>query len=206
MEELGFDANDVGIFESDSPIPTEKRPLYLYPVASMAYRHREASIPEMIKAINKISNSRQNVKGVIHCTYGTSAKMRTLLLDSRFMFHGKHDKQEVYEKFLKSKTPNILVACGMAEGIDLKYDLARFQIILEIMYPSLSDNVNYWRMHHMPRHFKMDAFDNMVQQYGRGCRAPDDHCETFVLDSQAVRLCEQVRIPGWLKSAIKRLG
>jgi Rad3-related DNA helicase len=172
----------------------------------MSYKNRAESLPRIVDTINKIANGRPNVKGVIHCTYGTSFNLKKVLKNERFMFHVQSNKAQIYEQFLESKKPHILVACGMSEGIDLKYDLARFQIILEVMFPSLTDNVNFWRMHHKPQHFKMDAFDTLVQQYGRGCRAPDDTCETFVLDAQSERLIQQVRIPKWLLPAIQKLA
>ena len=77
----------------------------------------------------------------------------------------------------------MLVSPSLGLGIDLKDDLARFQIVIKAPYLPLGDN-------RIKKLFELDKqwysnkmLSNVVQQCGRGIRSKQDHCKTYILDA-----------------------
>lgn len=188
MEVLGLKKHGVAYFECDSPIPPENRPVTPRPVANMAYRNRKESIPVIAKACQTIAEKLADEKGIIHCTYQTALTLKQTLKGSRFLFHESFNKKQIYEQFRLSEGNDILVASGMSEGIDLPDDAARWQIITQVMYPNLSDEVNMWFCKNAYHLYQWEAVRTIEQQVGRVCRHPGDFGRTIILDMQFVDL------------------
>lgn len=196
---LGLDTfgnGRVGFYDGPSPIPKRQRPLIYWPIGSMTRRNREESIPKIVQAINTIASNAKNghdkQKGVIHCTYEIAETLRTTTNNPRFMFHGKgEDKLNVYKQFLETKEPKILVASGMSEGVSLKEDLARWQVICMVVRPSLADEVAKHLADHQPEMYVYESVRTLQQAYGRVCRTPTDYGVTYLLDSSFGYLYKQ---------------
>jgi hypothetical protein len=183
IRKLGLSAKRVGYIEEPSPIPAERRPIIFKPVANMAYKYQDISIPLIAKDILTIAKD-QKGKGVIHTTYDIASKLRPYLDDdARFIFHSNKDKDAVYKTFRSSEEPLILVASGMSEGIDLPYDAGRWQVITKIQYPSLADNLMAYYKDKEKDHYAWLTIRTLVQQCGRICRGPDDYGITYILDT-----------------------
>lgn len=181
---LGLDEKRVCYFKHPSPIPPDRRPFIVWPVANMSYKTRKEGLTNMIKGILKVAETNPE-KGLIHCTYETAEKLRQSIgFDARYLFHTNKNKEEIYNYFRNSKGNHILVASGMAEGIDLPNDAARWQIITQVMYPSLQDDVNIWRANNAPDLYLWDTVKMIRQQTGRVCRGATDYGKTYILDSQ----------------------
>lgn len=204
IEELGLKDRKVAYFECESPIPVKQRRCVYWPVANMAYKQREQSLPKLAAAILKTAERFPNQKGFIHCTYDVAKKLSNMLSASdqfgRFIFHDKRSKRDQYDDFRSSKEPKIMVGSGMSEGIDLAGDAARWQIITMVTYPSLQDDVNKWRMNAQKPKWLAEACRTIQQQYGRVCRGPNDEGITIILDQQFYNLYCQTRHQGvWPK-------
>lgn len=189
VKELGLDTREVGYFESDSPIPKERRPFVVIPVANMKYAAQDDSIPIIAKYLVQLAARHPDEKGLIHCTYSVAQKLQKLLgKDPRFWFHDKYTKNQQYQDFRVKKGNMILVASGMSEGIDLPDDAARWQVITKVAYPSLADDVNMWRCYNEPELYKWDTVRTIIQQSGRIVRNPLDYGITYILDMEFQRL------------------
>jgi len=70
----------------------------------------------------------------------------------------------------------------MSEGIDLKDDLSRFQILTKIPYPNLGDERIKIRCKRDYTWYVNEAVKGIVQAYGRSIRTEKDHADTFILD------------------------
>ena len=102
------------------------------------------------------------------------------------------------------KPNSIIIAPAMHEGLDLKDDLGRFQIICKVPYPSLGDKQVAARMEIDPYFFNCKAAINLVQSYGRIHRHDADWGKTYILDSDFKRFYEKTEniLPGWFKEVI----
>jgi Rad3-related DNA helicase len=185
IELLGLQKRRVGIYECASPIPPENRFFVSEPTAPMTYKHRAESLPKIAKKIIEIAARHPNDKGVVHCTYEVAKSLQAYLgKNPRFWFHTQRDKDERLEQFLVAAGNPILVASGMAEGIDLKDDRARFQIICMLQWPSLDDDVMQWLSVTYPKRYRWFAIRNMIQQVGRISRHKDDSGITYFIGSE----------------------
>lgn len=184
-ETLGLNTRRVGRYVAPYAIPAAHRPFIVWPVASMASRNRPASIPKIADAVKAVTDKHKDVKGIVHCTYEMAKFLQARFgSDPRFMFHDQRNKREQYEKYLAAKKPVVLIASGMAEGIDLAFDAGRFQIITQLMRPYLGDKVNKYFAMNKPRFYNLEGVRAVMQQTGRICRDPTDVGYTYMLDSE----------------------
>jgi Rad3-related DNA helicase len=126
------------------------------------------------------------------------------------MWHTKNDREAQYANFIArgAETGAVLVACGMYEGIDLSYDLARWQAICKVPYPSLGDAAVNERMIRRPESYAWSAIRDLLQATGRVCRSPTDTGITYILDSnfKVLRKRYPDLFPDWFTAAIREKG
>jgi len=205
VEELGLSGKKVAYFESKGSIPKDRRPFVVIPVAKMSYANQAESIPIIADYIKKLAARHPNEKGLVHCTYGVSVKLQKLLeREARFVFHDKYNKNDRYLEFRNKPGNQILVASGMAEGVDLPDDCARWQVISKVQWPSLADDVASWRAHNAPDLYKWETIRCIIQQSGRIVRSQSDFGTTYMLDSDFRRLWNEARhlFPKWFRDSV----
>ena len=76
----------------------------------------------------------------------------------------------------------------MSEGVDLKGDLSRFQIICKIPYPYLGDKIVKKRMGKWKNWYPLQTAKLIVQASGRSVRSMEDKAVTYILDADWDRL------------------
>jgi Rad3-related DNA helicase len=76
----------------------------------------------------------------------------------------------------------------MAFGVDLPDDLARFQIIIKLPYPSLGDKRIKYMFDNDRQWYVNKMLTYLVQACGRGIRHQEDHCTTYILDGNVVNV------------------
>ena len=82
-----------------------------------------------------------NEKGIIHShTYKIANYLKYNIKDKklkkRILTHTSENRDEVLKQHMNSKEPTVLISPSMTEGVDLKGDLSRFQILCKVPYPS----------------------------------------------------------------------
>ncbi len=170
--------------EVDSSFDPNKAPIYVSTKVRLNYKNLNASLPYIAKQIQALCDQHQNEKGIIHTH--TSA-ITEFLLDnlkgSRFLFRlPGTDNEKIVKQHLESSENTVLVSPSLTMGVDLKDDLARFQILTKAAYLPLGDerikklfeNDKVWYTNKM--------LNNVIQACGRGVRSVDDHCVTYILD------------------------
>jgi len=123
---------------------------------------------------------------------------------STFLHNKQEVNGEVIEEWINSKK-RILISPAVKEGVDLKDDLCRFQILLKVPYPSLSDaRVKYLLMekNQWTWYFNETAKD-IVQMYGRAVRTPTDHAKFYIVDGSFNDICKKATFPKWFLEAIE---
>ena len=71
----------------------------------------------------------------------------------------------------------------MSEGVDLKGDLSKFQVICKVPYPYLGDKVCRKKMHKWKWWYDTQTIRTIVQSVGRSIRNEKDEAITYILDS-----------------------
>ena len=101
---------------------------------------------------------------------------------------------------------SIIIAPAMHEGLDLKGDLSRFQLICKVPYPSFQDNEQLKiRMQLSQDYYDWLTALKLLQSTGRSIRTENDWADTYILDSDFLffkRKCYKL-LPDWFIAAIK---
>jgi len=128
--------------------PVENRKVVFMPVTKL---RKDMRTPEnfwkMVSAIEKIAEEHKKENGIIHChSYEIAEELskRLRLKGFKVITHGRKDRDEKFKEFIESReNPKVFISVGFERGIDLKYDLARWQVItkcftedVEVLTPS----------------------------------------------------------------------
>lgn len=191
-EGLGIPSDQRACLTIPTPFPVENRPIHFFPIGSMSADNIDETLPKMVTALKEILKEHKGQKGMIHChSFKVANYLRKHLKSNRLIFHDSTDREEALRKHLASKEPTVLVSPSMAEGVDLRDDLARFQILLKVPYPSLGDKLVRKRMHRWSWWYPMQTVKTIVQAVGRAIRSETDHAITYVLDADWKRFYGQ---------------
>lgn len=205
-ESLGISESQRACLTIPTPFPVQNRPILFCPIGSMSADNIDTTLPKMAQAVKEILKEHKGEKGILHChSFKVANFLRKNVRDKRLIFHDSHDREEALKKHLSAKEPTVLVSPSMSEGVDLRDDLARFQILLKVPYPSLGDKLVRKRMHKWSWWYPMQTVKTVVQAVGRAIRNEDDHAVTYILDADWRRFYGQNKelFPDAFKDAVK---
>lgn len=194
----GF-AKSMGIAEDDydsisiaSPFPVENRPIIHANIGSFSAKVIDFTLPRAKDAVKAILAEHKGEKGIIHChTYKIANYLKRTVRSKRILTHNSDNRDEILHKHITSKEPTVLLTPSMTEGVDLKGDASRFQIIVKVPYPYLGDPIIRKRMNKNEKWYPMQTAMTIVQAYGRSVRSMDDNAVTYILDSDWKRFYSQ---------------
>jgi Rad3-related DNA helicase len=172
-----------GFISIPSPFPDKNRPVFIAGVGPMVKRHIDKTLPLMADAVRGIIDLHHEEKGIIHChTYKVAKFLKENINDDRLLVHTSSDRDQVLEQHIQSKTPTILLSPSMTEGVDLKDDRSRFQIVCKVPYPYIGDPVIAHKMKYDKGWYGWITAMTMVQALGRSVRSASDSAVTYILD------------------------
>ena len=207
--ETGLDKHfDVVHIEGDSPIPPTNRPFNYMPGVKFTHKHRDPSMKELASLIYETLDHNPQ-SGIIHTTYADAELMRGYLTHPRLMWHDRANKSQIYGQFRAAAgSGRVLVASGMTEGVDLVGDLARWQVLTKVPFPSLEDSFTAAKAEAYPEWYDGRAVQAILQAYGRVCRGPEDTGATYMFDTKFASLYERRNylFPPWFKAAVRGLS
>jgi Rad3-related DNA helicase len=191
LKELGLENNRVLYVNVGSPIPVDRRPVYIKPVLSNRVQDGYRDLDELLKVLTVLQSKFPTDKGIVHLTYSMAREMQRRKipeeLRARLIFHTASDKLAQLEKFYASSN-GIFIGAGVTEGLDLKHDLARFNVIAKIPWASLVDPVVARKSEEDPMIYSWWAARSVMQAAGRVSRSADDYGQTWILDSSFNRI------------------
>ena len=202
---LGIPMDQVEFISVESTFPPEIRKIIFTNTGAMSMSGLTATLPNIARDIKKALNYHKLEKGIIHChTYKIANYIKENVNSDRFIFHDSSDRDAKLAQFIGSKTPKVLVTPSMTEGVDLKGDLARWEVIIKIPYLYLGDKQISRRMQVDPEWYNWQTCLVLVQSYGRIFRAEDDWGTAYVFDSGAPYFIKknQSILPKWFLDAI----
>lgn len=206
IEQLGMAGRQIAYISADSPIAAKQRPVRTPPSGgyNMAVRHIKNNLPHLIDYCQEISAKYPDSKGLVHATYSLANLIKSELPMSRYLYHDKFNKNQVYSNFKTTEDPKILVASGMYEGIDLPYDACRWQIIAKIPWPNLGDPALKYKADTDPEFYAWETIKTVLQACGRIVRTPTDFGETFIFDATFKRLYSEHTefFPLWFQQSV----
>jgi ATP-dependent DNA helicase DinG len=193
----------------DSDFPVKNRPIHLMNVAWLSAKTMNLSMPKIAQAVDNIMSIHRNEKGIIHTTSysqlqfirdNISKENASRLIETASSL----DRSEVLKKHYESKNQTVLISPSLHLGVDLKDDLSRFQVIVKVPYPDLTDKKIAAKKDRDPKWYTWNTVLRLVQAYGRSIRSSDDYATTYVLDSSVSYLLKNAHdlMPQWFTEAI----
>ena len=184
----GLDPKEVAFISIPSPFPAQNKPIIFLPSGGMNRKQIDYTLPKMARSVIQILRKHPDQKGIIHChSYKIVNYLEEHLIKSsiksRLLCHDVNDREAILTQHQESKDPTVLLSPSMTEGVDLKDDISRFQIICKIPYPYLGDKVVQTKMQMWHWWYSFETAKKMIQSVGRSVRHMDDFATTYILDS-----------------------
>jgi ATP-dependent DNA helicase DinG len=208
---IGLDMEKTKFIQIPHGFPVANRLIHLDYAGPMDYKNKAKTMPKLMRKINKIMDKHNNEKGIIHCqsfallqsiNEGISVKNRSRLLDQT-MFN---DKDELLRHHATC-TNSVIIAPAMHEGLDLKNDLSRFQIICKIPYPDSRGNRQLEeRTKESWDYYLWLTALKLVQSVGRSVRSETDYASTYITDEsfdKFFNMCDRAGLlPDWFVESL----
>ncbi|MBD3407293.1 MAG: hypothetical protein GF411_14340 [Candidatus Lokiarchaeota archaeon] len=209
---IGLDLSKTKYIRLPSTFPTKNRPIILDYAGSMKFANRKSTMPSMIDKINSIMEQHHAHKGIIHTQSfqimydiidGLKEQNAQRIIHQR-MYPRREDLIDVHAR----SNNTVIIAPAMHEGLDLKDDLSRFQVIVKVPYADTSRNKQLQiRTKESWGYYLWLAALKLCQSYGRSIRSESDWATTYILDSDFDKFfnqCDSMRLlPDWFISAIQ---
>ena len=193
-ENMGLQKDDVAFVDTlKSPFPIENRTIDLLNIRRLSYGSTEEDELEVIKTIDRIMNEHSNERGLIltssipRCQkiirYLSPQNTKRIRLCHSRNQDGK-TQDEVISEHATDPT-GVLLSSSLWEGVDLKDDLSRFQIIAKVPYPNYTEKRTKAKMQKFPTWYTSQTLTKLLQGFGRSIRSDGDWAKTYVLDTAA---------------------
>ena len=174
--------------EAESSFNASNAPIFCNTKVKLNYHNLKRSLPKVVDQIKQICEFHKNDKGIIHTHNNiiTSFLLKRLT-DSRFLIREPGVRnEEILEQHLESNNPTVLISPSLSHGVDLKDNLARFQIIVKAPYLPTKDKRIEKLMNDDFNWYANKMLCSLIQSCGRGVRSKQDHCKTYILDGAIV--------------------
>lgn len=175
----------------------DKSPIYFYNKRRMSYKEIDNNLPWMYETIDSILSKYPNQNGIIHsASYNLTMKIHQNLSKENkrriLVYEGTAEKRQVLDE-LKRSGNKILMGPSLLEGLDLKGDLSRVQIVAKVPYLSLADKFVKTKLSINPEWYQWKAIINILQGVGRSVRDENDWADTYILDAGLADLIHRSR-------------
>ena len=191
-ESVGIPTDKAAFISLPSPFPVENRPVIFSGIGKMSSKTIDETLPRMAEAVKAILAQHKNEKGIIHChSYKVANYLKRNIRSTRLLIHNSENREKILEKHMKAKKATVLISPSMTEGVDLKGDLSRFQIICKVPYPYLGDKLVRKKMNKWKWWYPLQTAKTIVQAVGRSVRSSEDSAVTYILDTDFERFYDR---------------
>jgi ATP-dependent DNA helicase DinG len=175
---------DYEYIEVDTEFSAKKAPIHIMAKQKLNYINLKSMLPTLAKQVNGILNEHKNEKGIIHThTQYIADFIRDNVKSDRLLCREAGVKnEEILDIHERSKHPTVLVSPSMTYGVDLKGDLAKFQILLKAPWLPTKEKRVEKMMKLDKQWYSNKMLCTLVQACGRGVRSTSDECITYILD------------------------
>lgn len=192
-----------------SDFPVKNRPIFYRPLGSMNFRNKGTTLLKIAEALDKLLRARPDRKGLIHTNSYEMNRVLTNALAAaghggRIITHGSGGAEGAIERHTMSPGPTVLCSPAMTEGLDLRDDLSRFQVIVKVPYPNFKDPYVAARKQLDRGWYPWQTAMRLIQATGRSVRSETDFAETYIVGSDfgEFRRTNRHLLPGWWLDAI----
>ena len=173
----------------------------------MSSREIDNTLPKLVEAVKSIMKQHKGQKGIIHChTFKIANHLKKAIRSKRLLVHDSSNRDEILRKHIDGKADTILLSPSMTEGVDLKDDASRFQILCKVPYPYLGDKLVKKRMYKWKWWYPLQTTKKVIQSVGRSVRNEEDFAVTYILDQDWDRFYSKNKsmFPQTFQEALKK--
>ncbi|MGP8125936.1 MAG: helicase C-terminal domain-containing protein [Nitrososphaerales archaeon] len=207
---LGVREEDVSYISlAESTFPVENRPIYALNTARLNRASLDASLGSITEAVDAIMDRHVGVRGVIHTTsyYQVNYIMQHVSESNRRRLvttEGSSERSALL-RVHGSTDASVLISPSLFQGVDLKDEMSRFQVVVKVPYPDLSERRTVVKLRRDSAWYDWQTALRLVQTYGRSVRSETDHAVTYVLDSNFMPFVDAHRafFPAYFLEALK---
>ena len=201
-ENTGIEAGDVAVIDTPkSPFPIEHRRVDFLDVRRLNSRSTDEDRLAVIKKIDEIMTEHSEHRGLIltssvrwcHQIRGNLSGENQGRIR---ICHSKNADGRTQDEILDEHagvSNSVLLSSSLWEGVDLKDDLSRFQIIAKVPYLNLAEKRVGEKMRRFPLWYDAQTLMKLLQGFGRSIRGDDDWARTYVLDSAVHHVLNKAR-------------
>lgn len=213
---LGLSMDEVELVKTPCDFPVENRLIYKSYAGNMGFKYftreqnpKDPTEPKFIRKVDEILERHKGQRGIVHCHSFSLAKILhndvSEKHSGRLLFQDHFDSKDEMLAEHARRTDSVIVAPAMHEGLDLKGDLSRFQVIAKVPWPNMQDRVVKMRMDRDQAWFAWLTALKMVQSYGRSIRSSSDWATTYILDAgfESFMWKNAKMLPDWFKDALR---
>ena len=193
-ENMGFEKDDIAFVDTPkSPFSINNRNVDLLNIKRLSYRSTEEDELEVIKAIDRILDNHSSDRGLILTSSIPRCQKIIRYLSPKNtkrirICHSKNKDGKTQDEVISehaSDPTGVLLSSSLWEGVDLKDNLSRFQIIAKVPYPNYKEKRTKAKMDKFPLWYTSQTLTKLLQGFGRSIRSEDDWAKTYVLDTAA---------------------
>ena len=193
-DNMGLKKDDVAFVDTPkSPFPITHRTIDLLNIKRLSYGSTEDDEIEVIKIIDRILDEHSTERGLILTSSIPRCQKILRYLSPKNtrrirICHSKNKDDKTQDEVITehaSDPTGVLLSSSLWEGVDLKDDLSRFQIIAKVPYPNYTEKRTKAKMAKFPLWYTSQTLTKLLQGFGRSIRSEDDWAKTYVLDTAA---------------------
>lgn len=188
---FGFDEEKSKYIKLPNTFDFSKSPIYITNSGSLTHKNYDKNIEGCIEDVATILKKlHPNDKGIIHThTFGIKELLEARCmvdddLRKRVLFYTDAQSKKIVLETLKNEDfPYVIAGPSLTEGIDLRDDFGRFNILIKVPYPYLDSyaqrmikRCSFW--------YSRKTKNEIVQAIGRTNRNKNDFSDVYLIDSK----------------------
>jgi ATP-dependent DNA helicase DinG len=207
---LDIPPEDITFKVMRSRFPVERRPVYLVESCRVDHKMGDIDRAHWLGRIDKIIRKRLDRRGIIHTVSYQRAQDILAASEYRGMMIAPRRASELaaaVAAYRAAKPPVILLSPSVVTGWDFPYRDCEYQILAKTPFPDTRSAIARARIEATEGYRDHLTASAIVQAAGRGMRAEDDQCETFIVDDHSRWFIRQANnqemLPAWFTEAIQ---
>ncbi|MFC4450710.1 helicase C-terminal domain-containing protein [Halorussus aquaticus] len=212
--QVGLDPANVALVDVGHTFPVENRPLYDVTQGKMTYEHRDDTLPKIARTVVRVMQEHRGEKGIVHAhSYAIQERLADRLdefgVGDRIRTHGKENRDAELESWKASDGEEVFLSVKMEEALDLKGDLARWQVICKAPFLNTNDSRVAHRLEEGQwAWYYRAALRTVIQACGRVVRSPDDYGATYLADSSLLQVFDRAEsdTPPWFTEQVEEMS
>ena len=191
-QNMGFAPEEIAFVDTPrSPFPLENRKVEFLNTARLSYKSPIVDENRIWLKIDEILSKHKNQRGLIltssrvrceNIVKNLSSKNKSRLRICHARNPDGKTQDDVIKEHANSKD-GVLISSSLWQGVDLKDNLSRFQIIAKSPYPNYTEKWVESKMERYPLWYPSQTITKILQGFGRSIRSKQDWAITYVLDS-----------------------